>query len=750
MESERPVRALATRNPSAPAVVSPYDNIAANPAHFRVPSLRDYLRIFLRHKWTVISATIVALALGAVISFATIPVYEAVGRIVINRESEDTAGLKSTEATGEETDYDYMVTMDTQMRILESDAVAKLVIRKLSLDSNPAFAGKQAALSAATPDVSAPELRYIDPHREAALVSKFRGALEISSIPRTRLMEISFASQNPDLAQKVVNTLIDTYIEQNYKTRLDATTRTSVWLSQQLSELELKVEEAQEKLVRYQKDHGIVGLDEKQNIITSKLDDLNKNLTAAQADRMEKEALNKIASSGNPELLADLDSSSSLAKLRSQEADLHRQLAQASVMFDARYPAVKELQNQLNSVQTDIKAEIERLALKYKQEYVASVEHEKLLQAALEKQKNEENNLSESAIEYDSLKRDVESGRQLYENLLAKSKEVGILTGLHSSNIRIVDPASVPTVPVKPNFPHNLVISLLVGLAAGMSIAFVMESLDDGVRSVEQLQTATELPLLAVIPLDSAKASPTLTIFGNDAARAQRPGVVASVLRPRSDISEAYRALRTTVLLSRDAKYVKVLMVTSALPQEGKTTTSINLSVVLAQQSGKVLLIEGDMRRASICRTLGMKADVGLNDVLVGNANFESAVQSVPGIQNLWVLPAGSNALYPSEVLGSPQMKELLASLREQYDHIIIDTPPALAVTDAVMLSAVADATIVVTRSGTTNKAALRRVYEVLNQVDARLIGVVLNAMDLTQFGQEYYGRRYYRGYYSE
>jgi succinoglycan biosynthesis transport protein ExoP len=281
-----------------------------------------------------------------------------------------------------------------------------------------------------------------------------------------------------------------------------------------------------------------------------------------------------------------------------------------------------------------------------------------------------------------------------------------------------------------------------------MSIAFVVESLDDGVHSIEQLEIITALPSLAVIPSDAPLiASRPATI---EAVRLWNSLDVVTVLRPHSDTAEAYRALRTAILLSPDARFVKVLMITSALPQEGKTTTSINLAVVLAQQDARVLLIEGDMRRAGICRALNIKAERGLNEVLAGNVSAQAVIQNVPGIANLWVLPAGPTALYPSEMLGSARMKDLLTSLRDQFDHIIIDTPPALAVTDAVMLSAIADATLLIARSGTTSKAALHRVRDILTQVDARLIGVVLNAMDSTQFGREYYGTKYQKGYYSE
>jgi len=705
----------------------------------QIPSLWDYWPILLRHKWTILSVMLVALLVGAILSFSATPIFEAVGRVVINREGAETAGMKNSDASGNDSGDDYMVAMDTQTHVLQSDAIAKQVIRKLNLDSNPAFAGKGAPPAASAADASSIDSRFIEPHLEAALVGKFHGALQINSIPRTRLLEIRFSSSDPNLAAKAVNTLIDTYIEQNYKTRLDATTRTADWLTQQLSELQLRVEESQEKLVRYQKAHGILGIDEKENIITSKLNELNKELTAAEADRMQKESIYRMAGSGDPELLSSLDPSSPLVKLRGQEEDLHRQLAQASVRFQPTFPKVQELNGELEAVQADIKTEVDRLASKYKKDYFAALEHEKLLRASLENQKTDANQLNESAIEYSLLKRDVDSNRQLYEGLLQKLKEAGVMTGLRSSNVRIVDPASAPTAPSSPNIPRNLLVSLLVGLAGGVSLAFILESRDDAVHSLEQAQMVAGLPSLAIVPLEARSNR----LLPSGQRPPKRAAAIATALHPKSEIAEAYRGLRTSILLSRGGKAAKVLMVTSPLPQEGKTTTSLNLSIVLAQKGSRVLLIEGDMRRASISQILGLQSETGLSTVLTQNLDVHTALQPAPDLANLFVLPAGPVALYPSEILASTHMRDLLATLRGEFDHIIIDTPPVLSVTDAVLLSAFADSTLLVIRAGSTSKAALRRARDILAQVDARVLGVVLNAADFTEPDRYYYGSRY-------
>jgi len=709
------------------------------PVASRVPSVWDYWPILMRHKWLIVTAMVVAMGLGAIIAFSTTPIYEAVGRIVINREGADTVGLKSSDAGASDSYDDYMVAMDTQTHVLESDAIARLVIAKLALDSNPAFAGKGASSASeptATPDDAALQ-------RATPYVGKFHHALQINSIPRTRLLEIRFSSSDPALAAKVVNTVIDTYIEQNYKTHVEATTRTSDWLAQQLSELQMKVEQSQEKLVQYQKEHGILGIDEKENIVTSKLDELNKELTQAEDDRMQKESVYRLASSGDPDLLSNLDPASPLIKLRGQQDDLHRQIAEASVKFQPSYPKLQELNNELAAVQSDIKVEVQRLSEKYKKEYLAALEREKLLRGSLENQKTQENQLNESAIEYSLLKRDVETNRQLYEDLLQKLKEAGVMTGLRSSNVRIVDPASPPTMPSSPNIPRSLAMSLFVGLVGGVSLAFVLESRDTSIHSLEQAQMITNLPSLAYIPLASGSSRALVR------AKRSAPGAaLASAAQPKSQIAEAYRALRTSILLSRTGQTAKLLMVTSALPEEGKTTTSVNLAIVLAQHDARVLLMEADMRRAGISQLFGLQPKIGLSTVLAGKTEVDDAIHPVPGIPNLSFLPAGEAPLYPAVLLGSPAMRDLLAKLSANFDYVIIDTPPVLTVTDAVLLSKVADSTLLVIRAGMTDKAALRRVCDVLAHVDARIVGVILNAADANDPDHYYYGGGYGKYYH--
>jgi capsular exopolysaccharide synthesis family protein len=391
---------------------------------------------------------------------------------------------------------------------------------------------------------------------------------------------------------------------------------------------------------------------------------------------------------------------------------------------------------------------MKKIASKVRGEYMTALQRENLLHDALERQKQEANKLNESAIEYTLLKRDVESNRQLYEGLLEKLKEAGVSAGLKSNNFRIVDSARPPGGPIEPNVPRNLMFSIVLGLASGIGLAFMLEGLDNTVRTTEQAQVISGLPPLGMIPLGSKS-----TRDGPNAKRlvlaASKEAVeLVTQARPQSQMAESYRALRTSLLLSNLGAPPKVIMITSALPQEGKSTTSINCAVVLAQKGVRVLLIDADLRRPSIHKTLGMGPRSGLSNVLTGSATLEQTISRTSVLPNLFVLPAGTPPPNPAELLASTQMRDLLLQLRDQYDHIVVDTPPTLSVTDAVVLSPRADAIVLVIRSGQTTKHALRRSRDILAQVNAKVAGVLLNAVDLSS--PDYYYYYEYQGKYAQ
>ncbi len=726
--------------------------------------LREYFRVLVKRRWVVIITVAVIFGLTAIATMRATRIYDASGSIAINKPDSFLSSFK--DSGGGEAPYSDTTDVDTEVRILRSDLLALQVIKQLNLDrqSGPATPN--------TLGLTTDELQP-DSTETSDLLAGFRGNLTVSSLPGTRIIDIHYRSPDKEIAARVVNTLMSTYVEQNFKTKYESTMQASDWLQKQLTELEMKVESSQEKLVQYQKQHEILGIDEKQNIITSKLDELNKELTAAQSDRMEKEALYRMAQSpdlgtalaavsGEPDGQngASSGTSSLLEKLRAQEADFKVQMAQLTTQFGPSYPKVAQLNSQIKETEEQIQIELKKVVDRVRGEYQAAAQRESMLNDAMEKQKQEANQLNESAIEYNLLKRDVETNRTLYEGLLEKLKEAGVTSSLRSNNFRTVDVARVPTAPAEPNVPRNLAFGLALGLTTGIGLGFLLEGIDNTVRTPEQAQAISTLPSLGMIPLSSrsstegaAKRLSRASLSDSLTAAASKEVVeLITVSRPQSQMAESYRALRTSLLLTSLGAPPKVIVITSALPQEGKTTTSLNSSVVLAQKGSRVLLIDADMRRPSIHKALAMGPRTGLSNVLTGSATLQQAVIRYDRVPNLYILPAGTPPPNPAELLASAHMGEMLADLRAQYDHIVIDTPPTLSVTDAVILATRADTVVLVIRSGQTTKQALRRARDILIRVNARISGVLLNAADLRSpdyyYYYEYqgkYGSRYYQ-----
>jgi len=741
--------------PGEPAeLLKPFGSALYNVLPAQESTLREYMRVLIKRKWMVISVISGIFIIVAIASLRQTPIYEAVGRIAINKSDPNLITFKDS---GPVVDYFDQSDLDTEVRILQSDLMALQVIRQLNLDKRPEFGGhadsKQSNLMA--------DPLQTDSNRTSSLLSSFRANLRVTLIPNTRIIEIHFTSTDPQLAAAAVNTLAATYVEQNFKTKFESTMQASDWLSKQLVDLQMKVETSQEKLVRYQKEHEIIGTDEKQNIITEKLDELNKEMTAAESDRMEKEAIYRQTQSNDPDaiaaaIIADTSGNGSTAtsglldKLREQQANLRIQIAELSTQFGPQYPKVAQLNSQVKEIDRQMQSETNKAVDHLKGQYLAALQRENMLRDSFEKQKQEANKLNESAIEYSILKRDLDSNRTLYEGLLEKLKEAGVTAGLRSNNFRIIDAARVPTAPSEPNIPRNLSFALVLGVISGVGLAFILENMDNTVRTPEQATALSGLPALGMIPLGSRSVAhgPTGKRLALTAPVAKEVVETVTQVRPQSQMAESYRALRTSLLLSNLGAPPKVIMVTSARPQEGKTTTSINTAIVLAQKGVRVLLMDADSRRPSVHKTLGMGPRSGLSNVLTGSATTQQTITTSPILPNLFIMPAGTPPPNPAELLASANMRDLIAQLREMYDHIVIDTPPTLSVTDAVVLSPRADATILVIRSGQTTKQALRRARDILMQVNAHVAGVLLNAVDLTS--PDYYYYYEYQGKYGQ
>ena len=435
------------------------------------------------------------------------------------------------------------------------------------------------------------------------------------------------------------------------ETRYESTTRATGWLTEQLDALQHQVEESEQKVVEYQKTAGIVGLDDKQNTIMARLEDLNHALTQVQAERSTKQANYESIQGRTPELSAAVPANSQIYRLRQQETSLKAQYAEAMAQFGDKYPKAIAIANQLRELGTAIGEENQRIASELHSDFEISKSRENSLNDIFERQKQDAINLSERSVQLKILERDAESFRDLYESLTKTLKQAQVLASLRSSNIGVVDDPIVPSNPSRPNIPRNLALGAIMGIAIGMAAAFVMEILDNRIYRAEEIPAIANLSVLASIPYHHPQLESDVKGQGTTDIVPQLVGLI-SWQRPRSEWAEAYRALRTSILLSGTVAPPRSLLVTSGLPQEGKSTTSINLATVMAQRGGRVLLIDADLRRPSIHSVLGLNSEKGLSTVVAGTTSLEDTLQTT-GVENLFVLPAGPLPPSPADSLGS-------------------------------------------------------------------------------------------------
>jgi polysaccharide biosynthesis transport protein len=698
-------------------------------------SMQRLVQLVKKRGWTVLIAGAIGLAIAVAANFVITRMYTAKAKIEVSGDISSEFRLEQIAGVGGG-DMDAQK-IGTEIEKMRSRTLALDTIRSLHLDKDADFLKPKDHPW----DLSKPGDR-------ATLINVFLNDLKISRLLQTSLIEIYVTTKRRDLSALIANTLVDKYIEYSFKQSYGSTQKISTWLNGQLDTLKSNLQSSQEHMVDLEKDVGIVGIGtQEQSVAVSHLSELNKVLVDAQADRMLKESAYRALLNSTPgvvDALSPLDmtlqaSKENLAQLRSQYAAMTQ-------TYGSSYVGVQALKGQIETLQGEIsKSEAAQIA-KAQTSLSAAQTNEGQLRATLDQEEQNAYKDSSKVIQFELAREEYQANRLLYDGIQERLQEAGILAGLHSTSVHVVEDADIPTFPSEPHILLNIAGGLGVGLFIGAVLALILEAMDTNLRTIEDVETSLNLPLLAVLPKVEGPE-----ILASNFIKHARSGESGSW----SKIGEALRGMRTSILLSTAGAPPQVLMISSTRPAEGKTSIAILEAIIFALNGAKVLLIDADLRRPAVhLRVKGEYIDtsssrnVGLSSVLSGKATLAEAIQVWPDLPNLHLLLAGPLPPLPSELLGSKQMENLIADLRSQYDFIFIDTPPVLTVTDASVLGRLVDAAVLIVRYGEARRQVISRSVELLQRSGTNLLGVALNMVD---FGapeySEYYGRQYYNYY---
>jgi succinoglycan biosynthesis transport protein ExoP len=629
-------------------------------------------------------------------------------------------------------DSDDAERLDTEIRILQSRSLALQTINSLHLERNSDFLPLKKGIPW---DLTQPAVRD-------TLVGQFDGSLNVVRQGHTSILEINVTSSKPELSSLITNTLIDSYIEHSFRDNYLSTSKISGWLNSQLSDLKENLGKSQAQMMGYQRDLGIVGIEPKDSVYVSSLEELNKQLADAEVDRMVKEAKLKAIKSSTPNVIdAAAVQDPALQGLKGQLTQLRSQYSLMSQTYGSAYGPLASLKTQIDQLQHNLADEEAAQVERVQKEFDAAQNNEDMLRKSLSEQEQSVYKNGAKGVQYEFARSEYEANRILYDGLQQRLQEAGIMAGLHTTSIRIVDNADIPVFPSHPRKRANLAVGGAIGLMIGFALAILFESLDTNLKTMNDIEQALQLPLLAAVP--SVETEDLLPSKFRESAMSRGAS-------SWSRIAEALRGMRTSILLSSPGAPPKVIMITSTRPAEGKSSVASLTAITFALNGSKVLLVDADLRRPSVHLRFRVPKGIGLSSLLSGKAKIEDAITNWADLPNLHIMTSGPVPPLPSELLGSTEMERLVAELRKQYDFVLIDTPPVLAVTDASILGRLTDAAILIIRYGTAQRHVVQRCIDLLDRSGTHLLGVAVNAVDFkAPEYSEYYGRKYYE-YYGE
>jgi capsular exopolysaccharide synthesis family protein len=753
METDNPMRALEQRHPRDAWLVAP-----PSPGGDRLFTWEQAVRVLRKNRNFAIVVTGL-LSLAAVVVAATMKdVYQPVARLEVEPVSSGIRTLHEIDEFDSAANPEYL---ETQSQILQSDALAVSVIRALNLVENPEFVSKKdrarwkdpSKHAEAVPSASRDHFlqdQLVLANRttlESLALQVFHKGLSINPIRSSRLIEVSFTAHDPEVARQVTNALVAHYIDQSYRTRYATTMEVSEWLSKQLNDLREKVKESNQEVTDYQRKYGLVETDDHDVPLAQLMSEVNRQLSDAQANRIELEAHVRLIDLGQTDALPAFRDDQVYQDLMKSNVEVRAKLAEARAIYGDNNSNVRKLESQSNEISEQLDKERKDLVSRLRASYAASASREAMMKESREKVKKEMGDAGSHMVAYRLLKNEAIANAQLYNTLQGRLNEAGIYAGLKSGNIRVVDLAAKLPKPSGPNRQVIVGAGIALSVMIGLLLAFVRESFDNKVRTPDDIRSRTGLASLAMVPS-----------FGAETGKALRRGLDAELLsngkssfenRPKVYLrdsagpgAEAIRDLRTALMFSRAGGPPRTFLLTSPSPGEGKTTVAMNLAAALSQRS-KTCLLECDLRSPQISQAFGLLGNLGLSHVLIGAIPEEKALVRIPELPGLSVMAAGASVPNPGDLIASDQMRHVCNTLKNEFDYVVLDAPPVIPFSDARFLASVVESVILVARYEFTTQRAIERGAQLLQEVQAPLVGFVLNDIDLDSPDYHYFNYGY-------
>jgi capsular exopolysaccharide synthesis family protein len=792
----KPTTDLAKREPGFEALDRPVDapqsyNYGVDPNAENEVHLLDYWRAIRKRLWLVFGIVALVTMLSLVYVARKPDEFEAQARVQVDLEETGNLVNNQRPLYGPTDDPIYF---NTQLQILVSPGLMRRVVRTLDLEHNPDFfkgdpsqrpstwqtlrrmvgLGKAPDPMAKAPDqlpltttVAQATARedLNEAKRLAPYVNNILSGLKVDPVKEargyykeTRLIDIKFSHPVPDVTSKVVNAIAETYVFSNLEKRTEANSTTGDFLQKRIAELQQQIRTSEERLVNYAKNNQIISLDPNQNTVVERLAGLNQQLLQAENDRKTAEAAYNAAKLPDAARALAEDGAKSNNDLESKLNELRQKRALLMVDATEEAPEVKEVDQQISELDRQLKEMSSRksatLLTNLNTRYQQALEREQSLRKAFEQQRAQTLSQNEAAINYRIIQQEIETNKSLLNGLLQGAKENDVVMAGKPNNISIVDYALTPDTPVGPNRTRTVIAAFFLSIGLGVGLALFFEYLDDTVHSTEEVERMLHLPALAVIPSVGSGARrrvlPGSTALQKQNGNGNGHSELLMNVDSRSPLAEAYRHLRTSVLLSTAGRAPKSLLVTSSLPGEGKTTTAVNTAMSLAQTGASVVIIDADMRRPRLQSIFDMQGQQGLSSILSSDTSDGDMLAMVRSDEEsgLNILTSGPIPPNPAELLGSDQMRRLLAVLQQNYTHVVVDSPPVSSFTDGVLISSMVDGVLLVVHGGKSSRHIVRRSKQLLNDVGAKIFGVVLNNINLQShdyyYYQSYYGQKYY------